>query len=149
MGSFASCCERICQLNIRASSNLPADWEAFIHPEGQPYYCLKRSASRMFQYFTEANVEHPDIAENVMRFVDALEYAAAGALEKRADGGSLSFDVDVCLEVEGLVWQYYMVDHKRRNLFWLHEYDLTWVGEKIGGVHSSQHMSTQSALRLC
>ena len=118
-----------------------------MHPEGLPYY---KHVGR-FTYLTEAHVEKPHISTRLLQNIQYIE-VKANKLRNRDDklvvknnGGTIEDeDVEVVIEIEdGIGWSYYMVDMKRRNIFWLEEYEFP----EGHGVEKKQQLCKQIFLQ--
>ena len=57
-------------------------------------------------------------------------------------------NVDVFLELVDKGWVYYMVDLDKRALFWLEEYDATWMAHMLGGIEDKSQLCEYTYLYL-
>ena len=57
-------------------------------------------------------------------------------------------NVDVFLETFGNSCDYYMVDLDKYALFWLEEYDATWMANYIGGIEDESQLCEHMYLHL-
>ena len=104
------------------------DWKRYIHPEGLPYFVLRRESiggSRKIQFFTEANLNNEEVLNDVKEFMGGIEAQMSG-------WPNIPKNVEVVLEIQD-DWTYYMVDLDRRCVFWLDEHDFSGaLGEDFG-----------------
>ena len=57
-------------------------------------------------------------------------------------------NVDVFLELLDEGCDYYMVDLDKRVLFWLEEYDATWMADDLGGIEDKSQLCEHTYLYL-
>ena len=57
-------------------------------------------------------------------------------------------NVDVFLETLGYFCEYYMVDLNKHALFWLEEYDATWMANTVDGVEDESQFCEHTYLHL-
>ena len=124
--------DHVKQLNPNRRPVRDENWEPHTHPEGQPYY---RNASRKYIYLTEMNLRDPLQLEFTKRFVEELEK------EIVIHESMMPEEVEIVLQVEEDAWYYYMVDKRKRCIFWVHQYDATWMADDISGVNTRTHLS--------
>ena len=120
-----------------------------MHPEGLPYY---KHVGR-FTYLTEANIgsRSPQVHERLLQYVNYIELLADNLrngddkLEVPNSGGIIyDKDIEVVIEVDNEAnYSYYMVDMKRRNIFWLEEYEFP----EGHGVEKKQQLCKQIFLQ--
>ena len=105
-------------------------WEYFIHPEGIPYY--RYVSSHGFSFITEANLRNNATLDLVETFMNDLE----DRIEKFKWKGRQPQSMEVVLELQDGrdkrdnvtkedCWTYYMVDLRKRVVFWIDEYDIS------------------------
>ncbi|KIJ19052.1 hypothetical protein PAXINDRAFT_166942 [Paxillus involutus ATCC 200175] len=110
------------------------DWVRCTQPEGSSYFL--NSSKRIL---TDADISKRHTLKKIN--------IAAGFLVKLA-GDMFTVDDEIQLVIgiglgqdEGTACVlYYFVDHKRRLLFWVHDYDLAMVSSNVKGVTRMSHM---------
>ncbi|KAI8976716.1 hypothetical protein BD414DRAFT_517194 [Trametes punicea] len=119
-----------------STEGVPADWIACAHPEGRLYFYHPTK-----RIYTDADVRDRTMVAILEAFEETLqdiiqtqdlvlppEYELVLYLEERKISG-------------GYNWLYYYVDHARRSLFWVQEFDvIDYIGEVRG-------IKTLSAIR--
>ncbi|KAG1780714.1 hypothetical protein EV702DRAFT_1266581 [Suillus placidus] len=111
-------------------SETPLDgWESVVHPEGALYFY---DATR--HVFTDANLKSK-------RLLKAINHLAHQLLLQASDIIDDSTHLVLELQVKEDACNYYFVQHDRRLLFWLQDYDeLICIYEHVKGVKSDTHI---------
>ncbi|KAI5120083.1 hypothetical protein M0805_001240 [Coniferiporia weirii] len=117
-------------LNIVKETWNEDGWTKHIHPEGQLYFRHADSTANEFKYVTEIylidNINRRKAAELLPFFENSANNSQI------SPGAEFFFDFDENDET----FTYYGVDHERQCLFWLQEFDASWISEIVGGVDS-------------
>lgn len=109
-------------------SEMPIDgWESVVHPEGALYFY---DATR--HVFTDANMTRKRILKAINSLADQL----------RSKAGDIIDDfTHLVLECQADVCNYYFVQHDKRLLFWLHDFDEPiCIYEHVKGVKWDTHI---------
>ncbi|KAI6105028.1 hypothetical protein EV401DRAFT_1893024 [Pisolithus croceorrhizus] len=112
--------------------SLPIGWMKYTQPEGAPYYL--HGEKRIITDLTE-----PQQLVELVGISNRLLHRA------RDMGLPLHLDVEVVItKVLGPEkkrdYGYYFIDHRRRLLFWVHDYDLSHIFFNVKGVTARDHM---------
>lgn len=112
------------------SETLVDGWESVVHPEGALYF---HDATR--HVFTDANLRSK-------RLLKAINHLAHQLLLQASDIIDDSTHLVIELQVKEDACNYYFVQHDKRLLFWLQDYDEPiCIYERVKGVKSDTHIS--------
>ncbi|KAG2069569.1 hypothetical protein BDR04DRAFT_1101458 [Suillus decipiens] len=120
---------------------VPPGWKVYTHPEGCLYYCYETvvnfdGCSRNIHVTTQADLAHDRIAETI-------ENLAKLAYSHACQYPSFPMNVDLVLELkdvgETVTGGYYFVHHENRCLFWLQDFDATFILRECCGVTELSH----------
>ena len=84
-----------------------------------------------------------DLRENTESFIKQIEGEVENVPEVK-----IPKNVDVFLELVDEGCAYYMVDLDKRALFWLGEYDATWMANDLGGIEDKSQLCEHTYLHL-
>src|SRR5579863_9006131 len=65
---------------------------------------------------------------------------------------SKNYDMVLDITLHGdkeIQWSYYYAYHDTRCLFWLDEYDATYIASELDGVESPAHLGASQAFTIC
>ncbi|KAJ7126102.1 hypothetical protein C8R44DRAFT_119891 [Mycena epipterygia] len=97
---------------------LPPHWSAYIHPEGQLYFCRDGS----LRVVTEAYLYRPETLDKVTRWLKKIEDIIADK------GFPVSDQLELFIKIEDEDCAYYFVDHATRAQSWLEDTDTDDLG---------------------
>ncbi|KAG1723034.1 uncharacterized protein EDB91DRAFT_1014961, partial [Suillus paluster] len=106
-------------------------WQSVIHPEGALYFY---DATR--HVFTDANMKSKRILKAVNHFTDQLLLKAGDMID---DSTHLVLELQ---DMKGDACNYYFVQHDKRLLFWLQDFNepMRTIYEHVKGVKSDTHI---------
>lgn len=111
-----------------------------MHPDGLRYFYWKKGDhnAHHFSYLTDDNVCDPEVREEIEDFVSKLEETADRFRDQ------LPEDAEVVLQIEqnaDVRWHYYITDLDKKELFWLHNFDASWIANLLDGVDCLSQLS--------
>ena len=106
---------------------------------------LIRALKRLF---TDTDMHDPVLKEEIEDFYAYLQNIL------RADQliiPSINYDVvlDIMPDRDRIQWSYYFACHDTRCLFWLEQYDITYITSELDGVESPAHLSASQPFTIC
>ncbi|KIK96647.1 hypothetical protein PAXRUDRAFT_770484 [Paxillus rubicundulus Ve08.2h10] len=115
-----------------AESETSHGWSKHIHPEGTPYYYHGASKT-----YTEWDICEPDIKQHIEFHASFLWRVLAGS---HPDAGQYELVLELDSKgADGVVCEYYFVNHAERCLFWLDNYERPGFLMECKGVISLSH----------
>ncbi|KAJ7070551.1 hypothetical protein C8F01DRAFT_1225955 [Mycena amicta] len=121
--------------------NDPTGWVEHIHPEGALYY-----AHDSMNIFTRSPMHENATFKDVQRIVNEIQ------MFHSANGTLLDPHVDLVLQVtsNGQGCEYYLVDHKKRIIFWHHAFEMERLPRcyEVYGPHSPNHIRIPTETEL-
>ncbi|KAF9225865.1 hypothetical protein BS17DRAFT_568634 [Gyrodon lividus] len=124
------------------SELVPPGWSKHIHPEGTPYYLRGASTDgSTSKTYTELNICNSLIRADIEWFGDFLWSELT-----EQDLSQLELVVELRHHVKEepiVVCQYYFVNHTKRSLFWLDEYENPAFLADCKGVNSLSHQKAE------
>ncbi|KAJ6541114.1 hypothetical protein B0H10DRAFT_1855449 [Mycena sp. CBHHK59/15] len=97
---------------------LPLHWSAYIHPEGQLYFCREGP----FRVVTEAYLYRPETLAKVTHWIRRIEDIVVDKQIPIAD------QIELFIKIEDEDCAYYFVDHATCAQFWIEDIDTDELG---------------------
>lgn len=101
------------ELLLRRRNDPPSGWSSHTHPEGLLYH---RGKIDDFTFSTDADVCDKFVAYRVRTAAQTLIEKLTIFYEGDTSGIEIVLDA---VDTKGTSWEYYIVDHKSKHLFWL------------------------------
>ena len=112
-------------------------WDTYVHAEGWLYYYTQPDPSLAAQYSTTADLQDPSILDSTNRAVEQLD-AMLRAKSRPSRSDSVLEVVIECLDE--CSFQYYMVNHDPRCVFYAEAVDSRILAHPSTHLQSRQHL---------
>ena len=116
----------------------------FEHPQGNPYF---KHDIGSHHYLTEDDMYNSGLRYYAGLIIAQVEETMKLKMEDIPEVDQPQ-NVDVFLERLGYFCDYYMVDLDKHALFWIQEYDATWMADVLGGIEDESQLCEYTYLYL-